>query len=394
MSYLEQAQEPGTPKRAPGRKILAGCAIGCVSLVLLSVAGCFGLTMYLTRPGKPADPYAMISAESSAFLRADLDLADPGLDALFRRFINLEKTHGIAGLPGGLREFLRTLAEQPEENLKLLTQVIGVQLIVVAQAAEDGDDIFVVGSIKKMPRLWGIILGLFEKEIAKKNGFETYEGEKLLKGDDGENWIAFVDHHLVIGKKPAVVKSAIDRVRLAEKGPIEFAGTPTLKEAVQALDANRDLAFGITNEKGTLSRAVRKMKGEKDQVGLDELMAQVLDLPTEEIVYVAVDVDVQSEQKTDATVQLKLRDPQGSPDLRDRLNYLLTTVENNETILNTGLVITHELRDEGDRLKIRLEINGVWDAIERAVKVAAKKEGAPAPAEAPETQPDEQRKVL
>lgn len=96
MSYLEQAQEPGTPKRAPGRKILAGCAIGCVSLVLLSVAGCFGLTMYLTRPGKPADPYAMISAESSAFLRADLDLADPGLDALFRRFINLEKGSGSA----------------------------------------------------------------------------------------------------------------------------------------------------------------------------------------------------------------------------------------------------------------------------------------------------------
>jgi len=394
MSYLDQAQEPDTSKGYPGRKILAGCAIGCASLVLLGIAGCLGLATYIAQPGKPVDPYAMISAESSAFLRADLDLADPGLDALFRKLIELEKTHGIAGLPGDLREFLRALAEQPEDNLEMFGQMIGVQFVVVARLDEGGEDVFVVSSIKKMPRFWAIVMGLLERDLAERNGSEIYEGEKLLKGDDGKSHIAFVDHHIVIGEEPALVKSVIDRVRLAEEGPVEFSGTPTIKEAIQALDANRDLVFGITNDKGGLGRLARKLKEENDEVGLDELMAQVLDLPMEEIAYFAMDVDVQTEQKTVADAQLKIRDPRKFPDLRDRLDYMLTAVETDETILGSGLVISHELQGEGEHLKIRLELNGVWDCIERTLRGRKKEDTPPPTEEMPEGQPGDTKKTF
>jgi hypothetical protein len=375
MSYLGNLQEPPPKKASTGKRILVGCAIGCGSLILLTFAGCFGFAWYVSRPGKAIDPYAMLSDKSTAFLRADINLEDAGQSALLRKLIELQGTRELQGAPEEIKGIFRSMRQQPpDQQIQSYRQFLGLQAVVVAEPGKDGkDDFFVVVSVRKFARLWGMLFGLVSQGRAKGNVTVQYNGRTIVQTQGGEGHLACVGNHLVFGRSSDMVRAGIDRVKAAEAGPVKFAGSPAMKAAIQSLNSKSDLVLGITNETGTLGRLIERMRNKNEPAGLEEFMTQVLELPPSDVGSLAADVDVQTEQTIVANVRLKLQDPAKMPVLRDRLNYILTTIANDETVAASGLILRHEAREEADSMLVKLEFGGVSDCIKKSAEKQRKK---------------------
>jgi hypothetical protein len=186
-----------------------------------------------------------------------------------------------------------------------------------------------------------------------------------------------------------MVRAAIDRIKAAEAGPVKFAGSPTMKVAIQSLNAKSDVVFSVTNETGTLGRLIERLKDKDEPAGLEEFMTQVLELPPNEIGFVGADVDVQTEQTILANVRLKLQDPAKMPVLRDRVNYILATIESDATVSASGLVLRHEAREEADVILVKLEFGGVWDCIRKNAEAEKQRKKDARHPEAPTSPPNE-----
>ena len=61
-----------------GKKILLGCGIGCLSIVLLVVASCTGFFIWLNQPGELLEPDLLVGSDTTGYVAWTLRLEDPG----------------------------------------------------------------------------------------------------------------------------------------------------------------------------------------------------------------------------------------------------------------------------------------------------------------------------
>lgn len=68
-----------------GRKVLIGCAVGCGTLVLLSVGSCIGFVAWLNAPGDVIEPTRLIEPATTGYVAWTLRLEDPGTEDFVRQ---------------------------------------------------------------------------------------------------------------------------------------------------------------------------------------------------------------------------------------------------------------------------------------------------------------------
>ena len=61
-----------------GKKILYGCGVGCLAVVLLAVGSCVMFNIWLHRPGELLEPERLVGADTSGYVAWTLRLEDPG----------------------------------------------------------------------------------------------------------------------------------------------------------------------------------------------------------------------------------------------------------------------------------------------------------------------------
>jgi hypothetical protein len=138
-----------------------------------------------------------------------------------------------------------------------------------------------------------------------------------------------------------------------------------MKQAIRSLGPTHDAGATITSDRGTILRALEQLQSPGERIGLLDFMAQVIELPVQDIVWMALDIDIQSEQKVGIDFHCGCRDAERSGAIADRMNVLLTAIESSERVVRSALVIEHRTEARDGTIHIRVDVNRVWDAIER-----------------------------
>lgn len=70
-----------------GKKILYGCGIGCLAVVILAVGSCVMFNVWLHRPGQLLEPERLVGADTTGYVAWTLRLEDPGTGEFVRTFM-------------------------------------------------------------------------------------------------------------------------------------------------------------------------------------------------------------------------------------------------------------------------------------------------------------------
>lgn len=363
-----------SPASRRRRRLLIGCAIGCASFFFLGILGCLGLYYYLSAPGQLLNEHSLLSSNSSVFLRANLNLEDAGLRALTSKFIDAHRKQGFRQVAPDQRNILLYLEKNPGTILQLLREMVFVQVVVIGEPGNTGkEEWLVVVSLKNYPNQWRIGFGLAEREMKSKKKIESYRGHTILLAQNpewgpGPQGIAMIQNHLVFGSTLALTRSGVDRILAALKAPVPFPGTPEMKEAIQSLNANNDLLVGVTNESGGLTRLLKAMKDPGEPVGALEAMERILEIPASNLTFAALDADIQSEEKAVVSAHVKCNDPAQVPILRDSVDFLVAALAGSYPVIQSGIVMQHQVHEESDRIRLVLEVNRIWDWVEMKIE--------------------------
>ena len=367
---FRQEEMESKPTASLRKKFFIGCAIGCGSLMLLSFLGCLGLFHYLLGQGPELNEHALLSPQSTFYGRGVFNLDEPGIKRFFTKFQERQRERSYRDVPEGVRTVFRGLDENREQGLEFMKQFLSVQAVLIGEQLNGTDEIFLVVTIRNAPKFWGMFIKLAQNDAENKQGAEDYNGHKIVKlqkdkEDAPFEGLALVDNHLILGSKIGMVRVAIDRVIAASKGPVPFPGSAVMKDAIKALDASKNAVAAASNNNGLIGRFLSKLKDPDKPVGALEGLEQILELPSEDIVFASADFGLESEQRASLSLLLRCKPSMDLKLLRDRLEYLLTTLENSEGVVRSGLVLQHQIEVEENRIRLNLSINQIWDWVEK-----------------------------
>ena len=364
MNDQEQTPQEPAPKRSNGKRVLIGCAIGCGSLVLLCGLAGIGLFWYIVKPAAAVSEQALLSPKTTAFLRARIDLNDPGLGSLLQKILAEQQKQDLKNFPEGLREIAKGLrGKNSQQQVDAVRALVRAQVVMVCEpsADEKKEEWLVAASIMRLPLVWGFLLKMAHGDLSRRMGAEPHGDEQIAKLEDGQGGMAVVGSHVIFGSTIEMTRRGIDRVKGAGAAPAEAPGTPGIRKAIEAADGDRDVIAVITNEAGSIGRLLKAMNEKDEPIGPEEFISDLLELPIDQIVHLAVDADLETEKKMVVNIRAMLKDPSGAAQITERLNYFLTAIESQDEVLRSGVVIQHSASEEPDGLRVTLEFTGIDD---------------------------------
>jgi hypothetical protein len=252
-----------------GKRVLIGCGIGCLGVVIIGMASCFGFMFWMNQPGELIEPELLMGSETTAHVEWTLRLEDPGTQEFVERLLarsQQESASDLEGVPPVVRSWIMRIQEH--QNEKELHEIFPVAVAWTAHPGQDPDDdlhLFTVSIEKLGNKLvfadWMMGLTLPRSEEV---GVVHHQGEKIYNLDlnrRGSVALFIRKNNIFFATDVETAKSAVERLTLADLSGRSGGNVGTM---LAGLAGDGQLRGALTNEHGELHRLWRVLSDETD----------------------------------------------------------------------------------------------------------------------------------
>ncbi|HEV8242219.1 MAG TPA: hypothetical protein VGS57_22825 [Thermoanaerobaculia bacterium] len=349
---------PAKSKTSAWQKTLLGCVIGCGALILLSLIGGGIGAWWMVKPGKQEATAAVVSPQSTgAFIVSDL-AADPGVTALFDRFMREAQRQQQRDLPPWIRQMQQMgAAGSPSAGLRMF---LPRQATISLEPSTEGrDEPAVVAAVN--PRG---MTNLLHFVLARGNTLQgQHRGHDLLRLND-RAWASLVGGTLLVANEEEALRHGIDRV---------LDGTPTSAPPPPDLGA-----------------PVRQWDFTGTADGSEGKLAEILwgDEPAPPGVRRALlGIDVATSDVTNGRVIVDCTSPEAASEAALALDRHVA--ERSQELADKGLALRATSRVDGTRAVLDWDVSGVNNAITAWMTKTREQRYEPAPEPVDEPTPGE-----
>lgn len=249
-----------------GKKVLYGCGIGCLAVLVLAVSSCAVFYLWLSRPGELLEPERLVGADTTGYVAWTLRLEDPGTGEFVRTLMaglqraserNRVRIHPVIdSWLGGLQR------RRNQQKLHEMFPLVAAWTIRPGAEPEDDLQLFSVSLQRAGNRLvfsdWllGMALGL-----SGEVGLDAHRGERIytLPVRRAGSVAFFIrGNDLFFASDPDTAKRAVDR--LVSEAP--SAGVQGgLDGLLRRVPVDAPMRGAIVNEHGEMSRVWQRLTG-------------------------------------------------------------------------------------------------------------------------------------
>jgi hypothetical protein len=247
-----------------GKKILVGCGIGCLAVVLLAVGSCTGFFIWLKQPGELLEPDLLVGSDTKGYLAWTLRLEDPGTEQFVQDILNsmqrVQRKHGVKINPT-VDSFLNRM--QQKKNEREIRKMFPLAAAWTLRPGDDpGDDLHLL-SVSLMRagnqiRLWDWLLGMIlsrspDVQVVK------HRGEKIFNVDPRKDspFVFFIrGNDLFFTSDTDNARLAVDRLATPGAGA---ASSTELSTLYGQTPPEAPLRGAIINSGGELERVWREI---------------------------------------------------------------------------------------------------------------------------------------
>ncbi len=259
-----------------GKRILLGCGLGCLGLMVLSIGGCVGFFSWLNRPGELLESERLIGPATTGMIELHLRLEDPGTDRFIRAILDTSERINAGAqdqLPRSFRSFI--IGRQSLKNEKQLEALLPIAVVwtVHPDDSADGDVHLFSVSVESLGNrlsvadwVMGFVFRLSPDLVAVQHRDERIYTFKDYESDfEGAAFVR--DKDLFISSSVENAKRAVDLLR-GETGTESYAGVGVSNYFEELPDLPLRGAF--SNERGEAYRLWMNIIGGEDEDGWRE----------------------------------------------------------------------------------------------------------------------------
>lgn len=240
--------------RRRGPKLLLGCAVASLVVVLLAVSSCVTFVWWVKRPGELLEPARLRGPETTAYVEWTLRMEDPGTAAVVHRLLGTLQRFQQRATPfsGALGRVLSSYQQRRNQRqLEMLFPCVVAWSDSPGSGPAEELQLFTVSIEKLGNRLvlmdWmlGWTLGRDEKtEVV------SYHGERIYHLKQSGSAFLLRSGQFILTSDLDAAKRAVDRLRPEAPAPVEETGLDRLAAALP----ERALRGAATNERGEVRR--------------------------------------------------------------------------------------------------------------------------------------------
>lgn len=249
-----------------GRKVLYGCGIGCLAVIVLVAGSCATFYFWLNRPGELLEPERLVGGDTTGYVAWTLRLEDPGTGDFVRTLMagvqraserNRSEIHPLVNswLSGLQRR-------QNQRNLREMFPLVAAW--TVRPGSESGDDLQLFSlSLERAGNRLVFSDWLLGMALSLSGGVdaETHRDERIytLPVRRGGAIAFFMrGNDLFFASDTATARRAVDRLMPEPSA----AGEPgALAELMAFVAADAPMRGAIANEQGELTRVWSRLTG-------------------------------------------------------------------------------------------------------------------------------------
>jgi hypothetical protein len=336
-----------------GKKILMGCGIGCLVVVVACIGSCVTFVYWLNRPGELLEPELLVGNDTTGYAAWTLRLEDPGTREFTETLINTMQDHGRRDsdvkLPTVVNDWLAGF--QRKQNRKDIEEMFPLVVAWTQRpGAGPGEDLnlFTVSIVNAGNRMvladW--IMGFILSRATDSDlNLVEYRNENIyhLSPSQDQRLAAFIRGNDLF------FTSDIDTARLAVDHLLEPSESNTapyeLRDLYDRVPADTPMRVAVTNHDGALGRIMDFLGGE---------------LPPDRILGMTVSGRFTDSQTFRATAEFLCDGPSGAADSADRLVEMLRSIQE-----PSGFEVEMDTAVEGEWIRIEMVYGDLVSQVER-----------------------------
>jgi hypothetical protein len=340
-----------------GKRILIGCGIGCLAVIVLGVASCAAFVVWINRPGELLEPDLLVGGDTCAYAAWTLRLEDPGTAEFVQAM--LEATDRVSrrnqgDIPPGLANLLNNL--QQKRNRKQVNELFPLVVAWTAHPGSGPDEdlhLFTVSLQQAGNQIvfWDWIMGMMLGWFSDLPMTE-HRGEKIFNiADEGDERFAFFirGNDIFFTSDLDTARQAVDRL---SDGPAGNETAGDLQALLAGVPDRSALRGAIGNRRGELDRVWRQLT---DGGGLpDGLRAATLT------------GGLAGADSLQATLRFRCADAgQAQAEAPELAALIESALEPLELPVATGTAV------EGEWVRIDVTLDGITESIERFLSTSS-----------------------
>jgi hypothetical protein len=349
-----------------GKKILYGCGIGCLVVMVLGIGSCVGFVIWVNQPGELLEPDLLVGSDTTGYVAWTLRLEDPGTD----RFVHslLESVERVSDRSsGGIHPALDTWLSnmQKRRNRRKIQDMFPLVVAWTAHPGETaGADFHLVSAsfeqagnqMVLMDWILGLTLGWADGVSVVSHRREKIFGPPA--GDD-ENFAFFIrGNDLFFASDLGTAKQAVDRL-LESRVPDESFND--VQRLLADLPAESPLRGAISNRGGELARVWNALAGGSE--GASSLPAG--------IVGATITGGLADEETLQATLSFRCAGARQATENADGLTGLMRSA-----LEPLDVPVEMETSTAGDLVRIDVRLGEITSSLERfLMKHAGRRRG-------------------
>jgi hypothetical protein len=336
-----------------GKRVLIGCGIGCLAILVLGIGSCIGFVVWLRQPGELLQPDRLVGADTAGQVAWTLRLEDSGTEEFVRNFFDSMQRlqeRSRAELPSALNQWLSSMERRRnEQKMRELFPLVAAWTV---RPARDGGDLhlFTLSMMRAGNRLvltdW--LLGLtlsFAPEIERV----SHAGERIyrLPLDHGRSLTFFIrGNDLFFASDLDTACQAVDRL----SSPAASAPAPEeLNRLLAQVPADTPLRGAVSNEGGQFDRLWERFPGGP---------------PPGNVVGAALAGRLVDAETFRLSLHVLYEDDDRARDDAGKIAGALQ-----DALDESGLKVHMASSSDGQWAHVEIEIAGITDAIGRLVKI-------------------------
>lgn len=260
-----------------GKKVLIGCGIGCLAVIVLAIGSCATFVYWLNRPGEMLEPELLVGGDTAAYAAWTMRLEDPGTREFTQAVINTMQDEGRrqdgVQLPAPVEQWLtRYQRDQTSEDLEKIFPVVAAWTLTPGSGEDDDLNLFTLSLMNAGNRMvftdW--ILGLILSRVDDESEVEVieYREEKIyrfISRPEGDIGVFLRGSDIFFASDVPTAKRAVDRLL----DPESSEPAPTiLQQLFLRIPQDTPLRGAIGNRRGELDRVLQFLGGGTGQDAL------------------------------------------------------------------------------------------------------------------------------
>lgn len=338
------------------KKILYGCGIGCLAVIVLGVGSCVGFVIWVNQPGELLEPDLLVGSDTTGYVAWTLRLEDPGTDQFVHSL--LESMERVSDRSGGkihpvFDTWLSNL--QKRRNRKKIQQMFPLVVAWTARPGEDAEsDLHLLSASLEQAGnqmvLMDWILGL---TLGWADGVSviSHRGERIFgppSGDDEEFAFFIRGNDLFFASDLGTAKLAVDRIA---ESSIPTESSSDVQRLLGSVPAESPLRGAISNRRGELDRVWSALAGGSS--------SDTGDLPTG-ILGATISGGLADEETLQATLSFRCAGAGHASETAEGLTRVLRSA-----LEPLGVPVEMETSTAGDLVQIDVRLGEITSNLER-----------------------------